>query len=114
MLCGAIALSTILPGATVHAKEGQTVSIDISVLEEMGGDYLEESKYSYRVNVTSGNLNVREKPSTSSRIVGTISKETIVEVYYLQPKGTPAGWSYVSYPVCGYVSNDYLEYVGTP
>lgn len=114
MLCGVMILSSFIPGTPVHAEEGETVSINISDLEIMGEEAIEESKYSYRVNVSSGSLNVREKPSTSSKIIGTLSKGTIVEVYYIQPKGTPAGWSYVSYPICGYVSDAYLEYVGTP
>ena len=73
-----------------------------------------ESKYPYMVKTNGGNLNVRDTPSLDGKIKGTIPNGTVVEVYYIQKAGTPAGWSYISYPMEGYVSSAYLEFYGTP
>lgn len=117
VLCGVMLLTTLMPAATVFAEDGEdfeTVTIDISELEPIGEDYTTESKYAYMVKTNGGNLNVRETPSTDGKIIGTLPNGTVVEVYYIQKAGTPAGWSYISYPMEGYVSSAYLEFYGTP
>ena len=53
-------------------------------------------------------------PKMVNIIKGTIPNVTVVEVYYIQKAGTPDGWSYISYPMEGYVSSAYLEFYGTP
>ena len=101
--------TAVVPCSTVFAEEEQSVTVDISDLEEMGESQVDESKYQYIVRTSSGNLNVRERPSTSAQIIGSLPSGTVVEVPYLQPGGTPNGWSYITSPMRGYVCDDYLE-----
>lgn len=111
----ALLTTAFLPCQTAMADEGnQSVTIDVSDLEEQGGEYVDESKYQYIVRTSSGNLNVRESPSTSAKIIGSLPSGTVVEASFMQPGGIPKGWSYISSPICGYVSDAYLEFCGTP
>lgn len=55
-------------------------------------------------NVESGNLNVREQPSTSGKLVGKMPKNAACEVVDIKD-----GWAYItSGEVSGYVNMDYL------
>jgi hypothetical protein len=65
---------------------------------------------SYRVATLTGSLNVREKPDSKSKIIGSIKKDTIIKA---KPSGT-AGWfeySKDSQVVTGYISSTYLRLV---
>ncbi len=56
-------------------------------------------------NVESGNLNVRENPSTNGKLVGKMPKDSVCEVLSVED-----GWAHVtSGEVEGYVSLDYLH-----
>ncbi len=56
-------------------------------------------------DVESGNLNVREQPSTSGKLVGKMPKDSACEVLEV----TDDGWAHIqSGDVDGYVSMDYL------
>ena len=66
-----------------------------------------ESPYQYRITATSG-VNVRSYASTSAPIIAILPYGTIVDASFMQPGGTPAGWTYISSPVKGYVSTQYL------
>ena len=71
----------------------------------------------YKVNVSSGNLNIREQPNTNSKVVGFVSKGCIIEC---EPT-TTQGWldiiSATKEGTCkfnlnsGYVSSQFLEEV---
>ena len=70
----------------------------------------------YKVTTLLTNLNVREQPSTSSRIVDSLAKGTIIRA---RPSNT-SGWfeafpsdSSISNQRLGYVSADYITFVST-
>ncbi|HWL26653.1 MAG TPA: cell division site-positioning protein MapZ family protein [Ureibacillus sp.] len=63
--------------------------------------------YTATVNITSGTLNVREKPSTSAKKIGYFNKGAKVSVYVKNKKG----WATVRYKnKKGYVLAKYLKY----
>jgi len=65
---------------------------------------------SYRVATLTGSLNVREKPDSKSKIIGSIKKDTIIKA---KPSGT-AGWfeySKDSQVGAGFISSTYLRLV---
>ena len=63
---------------------------------------------SYKVSTTSGNLNVRQKPDSVSKIVGSLKKDSVIKA---KPSGT-TGWFAVTDDgnnIRGYVSSTYLK-----
>ncbi len=65
---------------------------------------------SYRVATLTGSLNVREKPDSKSKIIGSIKKDAIIKA---KPSGT-AGWfeySKDSQVGAGFISSTYLRLV---
>ena len=110
-----ICLTSIMSSQTVFAEEPEepgteTVTIDVSDLNDVGEGGVEESKFQYIVSVTSGNLNVRDYPVTG-KVIGSLPKGTIVNVPYMSPKGTVSvrGWAWINSPMEGYVCVDYLS-----
>ena len=57
------------------------------------------------VKVTSGNLNVRSGPGTSYEIIDKLANNTYI-VMHGDDGGT--SWTYITYPVTGWVSKDYV------
>lgn len=70
----------------------------------------------YKVTTSSGNLNLREYDTTSSKIIASIPKGTIVDSYTPPTPNSKcaSGWLYVSYGgKYGYASADYLTLVSS-
>lgn len=70
----------------------------------------------YKVTTSSGNLNLREYDTTSSKIIATMPKGTIVESYNPPTPNQKCdeGWLYISYGgKYGYASKAYLTPVST-
>ncbi|SDA47565.1 hypothetical protein SAMN02910275_00674 [Butyrivibrio sp. INlla18] len=116
LLCSSVVFALLVPHSVVFAEEDdsemETVELDLSDLEEMGPDYVEESKYSLIVTTSGGNLNVRDWPITGN-IIATLPNGTIVDTpYKTKDKAHVDGWIWIDVPVEGYVCMDYLKYPG--
>ena len=57
------------------------------------------------INVTS-TLNVRNQPSTSGTVVGTLKSDQAVTI-----TAKNGSWYKISYPIIGYVSNEFIQFV---
>ena len=69
-------------------------------------DAIGQDKYEV---ISNSNLNVRNRPSTSSSIIGTLSPHTQIEVY-----ATTALWATIDYKgKTGYVSTKYIKKIET-
>lgn len=70
----------------------------------------------YKVTTSSGNLNLRQYDTTTSKIIASIPKGTIVDSYTPPTPNSKcaSGWLYVSYGgKYGYASADYLTLVSS-
>ena len=70
----------------------------------------------YKVTTSSGNLNLRQYDTTTSKIIASIPKGTIVDSYTPPTPNSKcaSGWLYISYGgKYGYASADYLTLVSS-
>lgn len=105
MAAGNLAAQDVLKtaGAGILMSNTRTVEEYIAIAEEAKG-----ASWGYThlglANVESGNLNIRETPSTSGKLVGKLPKDAACEILE-----TVDGWAHItSGEVEGYVSVDYL------
>ena len=96
---------TVLPTAGVAALlENKLKTNDyIQIARDM-----ENATFGYTnlgiANVSAGNLNVREEPSTDAKMVGKMPKDSVCEILEIVD-----GWAHItSGEIEGYVSTDYL------
>lgn len=90
------------PGATLSTITVTLPSDPINSNTLPTGDYV--------LATTTGNVNFRKQASTSSTILAVLDKGVTVQVY-----SRANGWAYAVYNnMAGYISEDYLEYAGTP
>lgn len=64
-----------------------------------------KGKYNYVVSITSGNLNVRKGPSTSTKSVGKVKKGTQLAVDKVE-----GSWAHITAPYVGYVAKKYIKH----
>ncbi len=106
--------SLLLPLQVMAAEPVNNAEADISEngyyaqLNSGGGSM--QPQYQYQVVTNGGPLNVRDYPSTTEgNVIGTLPNGTIVEIPFLQPGWIPDGWSYMTSPMEGYISNQYIR-----
>lgn len=111
MLCLALEPLTVSAEENVLQFAGVTTLLESSLTTE---EYIEAAQQAQGAawgytnigvaNVESGNLNVRQEPSTDSKMVGKMPKNSVCEVLE-----TVDGWAHItSGEVEGYVNLDYL------
>ncbi|MCI8799110.1 MAG: SH3 domain-containing protein [Lachnospiraceae bacterium] len=111
MLCLALEPLTVSAEENVLQFAGVTTLLESSLTTE---EYIEAAQQAQGAawgytnigvaNVESGNLNVRQEPSTDSKMVGKMPKNSVCEVLE-----TIDGWAHItSGEVEGYVNLDYL------
>nr|WP_296483552.1 C40 family peptidase [uncultured Acetatifactor sp.] len=111
MLCLALEPLTVFAEENVLQFAGVTTLLETSLTTE---EYIEAAQQAQGAawgytnigvaNVESGNLNVRQEPSTDSKMVGKMPKNSVCEVLE-----TVDGWAHItSGEVEGYVNLDYL------
>ena len=100
-----VSAQNVLPtaGVTSLLENKLTASEYMMIAREM-----ENATYGYTnlgiANVESGNLNVREEPSTEAKMVGKMPKNSACEILEIND-----GWAHItSGEIEGYVSTDYL------
>ena len=100
----------IFPLRTMAAEPTGNTSVEndySKIVDEQSNSI--QPRYQYKVVTAGGNLNVRDYPSTTTgKVIGTLPNRTIIEIPFMQPGWIPAGWSYTSYPIEGYVSDQYI------
>lgn len=98
----------IIETVTTTAPVQTTVVVSVQVVTEAPkaifvGDYAGE----VRVATKSTDLNMRDAPTTSAKIIGSIPKDTIVSYYY----GGEGSWGIVYYNgKFGYVNTSYISF----
>ena len=100
---------------TITAKNGSWYKISSPLVGYVHSDYISitntgngDQAYNATgkvINVTS-TLNVRNQPSTSGTVVGTLKSDQAVTI-----TAKNGSWYKISYPIIGYVSNEFIQFV---
>ena len=90
--------------ATASTSSNATVSVSSSGTSVVSSTSSSSSKYKNLVLSTASSLNIRQKASTSSKVVGKLKKNAVATKV-----STSGSWTKIkSGSITGYVSNDYI------
>lgn len=99
--------NTDCPGDYLYSRFGKIAD---EVNARLSGDKKPDSKDSFLVRVSTPNLNIRQAPTTDSKIKGQVIPGVYTIVDVVSGKGSKSGWGKLKSGV-GYISLDYVSHL---